>query len=116
MVLAVRRRDVHHVDVGIGEQLLVRAVRLGEPVLVGERLGARLVAGGDGVADRVVDVAKVARHRRGDAAGRDDPPADRAVEAVRGGSDVIGHEADATDPRTRTVRAAPVARGTGERC
>jgi hypothetical protein len=44
----VRERDVDHLESGIGEQLLVRAVRLRDVVVSRVRHGARELAAGDG--------------------------------------------------------------------
>ena len=47
-VQRVRQRDVDRVDLRVGEQRLVAAVRAREPVLGGVRTGALRVAAGDG--------------------------------------------------------------------
>ena len=68
----VRQRVVDSFDLGVRQQLFVRAVRLGDAQLLGRLLGFRQIARGDGL-----DVAKLALLHR----------PNHAVQANLGGAD-----------------------------
>ncbi len=92
VVLRVRRRQVDHVDVRVGQDLRVRPVRALDPVPGGERLRALHRPGGDGDRAGPVDDGEVLRHLVRDAARPDDAPAN-----------LRGHPGDASgDPNRCT--------------
>ena len=74
-VHAVGQRDVDRLDVGVGEQVLVGAVRARDPVQLRERLRRRRAAARHGDDVRRGALARALDDRRADARRREDAPA-----------------------------------------
>ena len=64
-VQAVRERVVDRVDIGVGDQRLVRVAHLRDAVLRRERVGTAAIASGHRADDRLVDVARGLDHGAG---------------------------------------------------